>query len=782
MSANPPESPPPALRSVRGLVLATNVAGELVERTALRKWFRLSLEKFKAQKVDLCVPQATADAVLPLLEEATHLGLRLSLRTTPDTPPDILSSLAEAGLLDVALEPDALTVEALTPWVRAVESASLPLRLFIDGTRIPKPLDDDLVALIARANSVRIGLHDGIDPKKCPSALPNDTTDRIVGLTSALQARGTEVHCLDIPFCQVPESLWPSIHQGAQQIAHHQHYRPAALEFAHQVRNLPPARIHGAVEISLGEGTSFHNRIDDAVLPWILERPWYFFWIWFLHKLTRRLRLRKPKPVAFPEEISELEAALLGHREEGQRLLGPTCARCAFHPICDHHTETFKQAFPGRPVKNISRPALFDPLAFFDPATAWYDAVDEERSRIGSHGEARLETARHRLATEAPTREIPAEDYAIQDHKTHRMPASVRWFSFSTAELQSTVLARLSPPFTLSVTVGGGIAQLMGFALGRHTRLMCPMTSHDHKLTLHVDANGHYVLLRDEEHVIPVAFGNGDQAPERIGTVAEPRIALANIDGQIVTQTVLLWEDEKTEASRTPTHSVILVCTKYARRLQASLMALAHQTGIPFDALEVVVGYVPGIDATDDVLDSLSETFPNLHIIRMPFATGHSRSKGFIINECLEVASGSWITFLDADILLPPDYFSRLESQSADTVFVAPEGRQMLSTGETAAVLLGISQPWKNYDLALEAAGEYRHMESEGVPPGFCQSVRRIVLNDVRYEELKHFEGSDWWFGAKVIEKFGEEERLDGLRVLHLDHGGSQWYGTGKQF
>jgi len=183
-----------------------------------------------------------------------------------------------------------------------------------------------------------------------------------------------------------------------------------------------------------------------------------------------------------------------------------------------------------------------------------------------------------------------------------------------------------------------------------------------------------------------------------------------------------------------------------------------------------------------DVLDSLERSYPFLRIVRMPFGGSHQRAKGFIINECLDVARGAWITLLDADIMLPPDYFERLASQSEDATFVVPDGRHMLSAETTAAVLLGLERPWESYDALLESAGEYRHHESEGVPPGFCQSVRRTVFEAIRYQELDHFEGSDWWFSAQVIEQFGKETRLAGLRVLHLDHGGSQWYGTEKQF
>ncbi len=783
MPASNEQSPIPQLQSVRGLIVAVNRRGERVGQTTLRQWLRLSAEKFKAQKVDVYLPKAEVATLLPLLEEGRQLDLRLSLRCTSETTPAILHALADGGLLDVALEPDVISRRALAPWFEAASEAELPLRLFLDGAKLPPTPDDALVDCLAQAASVRIALHNGLDRRERPRRLPEECIDRIVALAGALAARGTETHCLDIPFCWVPEARWPHLVQGPQMLAHHQHYRLSSRDFAQKTYGLSPDRIHQAVEISLADGTSFHNRIDDAVLPWILERPWYFFWLWFLHKLTRRLLPRRPEPKALPEEITALEGALARYTAEQRTTLGPVCAECALHPICDHHTEGAKQRFPGRAVSAIAGAVCYDPRRYLDEASTWYDAVDAARTRCYEGRMALYDAARHRISRTPPTREIAAESYRIQDHKTHRMPASVRWFSFSTAELQSTVLARLSPPFTLSVTVGGGIAQYMGFAFGRHSRLVCPMTAFDHKLTLHVDDRGYYVLLRDGEPVHPVAFEERDLLPERLGTVVEPRIALQNIDGQIVTQTVLLWEGPEVSEERPPcTHSVVVVCTRYARRLQAALLALAHQQGLQDGALEVLVGYVPGIDATDDVLDSLEQQCPTLRLVRMPFGAQHSRAKGFIINECLDLARGAWITLLDADIMLPPDYFQRLDGQPESATFVVPDGRHMLSPETTAAILLGLERPWESYEALLESPGEYRHHESDGVPPGFCQSARRAVFEAIRYQELDHFEGSDWWFSAQVIEKFGKETRLSGLRVLHLDHGGSQWYGTDKQF
>jgi len=773
----------PALPSVRGIVLGVDRNGEAVDLAALRQWLRLNAEKFHAWKVDYWSPDGDPRRILPLLEEASHLELRLSLRTSAPCDAEALESMRDAGLLDVYFCPESLEVERLQSWVTACSALELPLRVQMSIRQFDAPLTEAMLAPLAEANVVVLVLQDPLFRETLHRARPMDKASLTHALACAtvLRTRGVDVQLVGLPFCHVPEALWPCVLNGPQQIASHSHYLLEALAFATRIAPLPGRRMHQAIEIALGEGVSFHSLVDQTVLPWILEKPRWFFWLWFLHKLTRRLPMRRRKPAPLPDGVSHVEAALAKREEDQQRTLGPICSACRLQSICDHLTEPFQGAFPGSLPKAVPGAVSRDPLEFRRLATPWYDALDSTRRTIPEQRRVLARAAVRIVQNETAAREIPAEHYAIENHATHYMPASVRWFSFSTAELQSTVLARVRPPLTLAVTFGGGFADQIGFCFGRHARILCPMTAVSHKLVLHVDAQGRYVLLRDGQLVNPVAFRDEGPPPERLASVLEPRIAIVNIDGQIVTQTVQIWEHEKPAESIPPVHSVVVVCTRFARRLAVVLQALAHQRGLPIQQLEVIVAYVPGIDSTDDVLDTLQIACPALKLHRVPFGERRTRAKGFMINECVALASGEWITLLDADIVLPPDYFARLDTLGATAQFVAPEGRHMLTPEATARILLGEIRPWEDYNSLHAHAVEYRHHESDGVPPGFCQSIRRSVFETVRYEELDHFEGSDWWFSKRVLAQFGPETRLDGLGVLHLDHGGSQWYGTGKQ-
>ena len=82
----------------------------------------------------------------------------------------------------------------------------------------------------------------------------------------------------------------------------------------------------------------------------------------------------------------------------------------------------------------------------------------------------------------------------------------------------------------------------------------------------------------------------------------------------------------------------------------------------------------------------------------------------------------------------------------------------------------------------MASDGEMRHREMDGVPIGFCQIVRRDCFEQVKYYEADHFEGADWQFSIEMRKVFGEETRLSGVPLLHLDHGGSKWYGTTRHY
>ncbi len=774
-----PDDVPP----VRALLFSRNRRGQAVGLTTLKKWLRVAGTVYKADKADVIINADDLTLLAELLTYARDERVRLSARLVPDLPPPDLKPFAVAGLLDLYLCPSRPSHDHTAAWLQAAEDAGLSLRVQLrpgseapDAQRCAELLKSAALVIVAYSDPFVVNepVHRGAYAAKSIS--------QINALASALQQKGVPTTLLGLPFCHVEEGNLPIAENSLKFFADCRNYLKPAYDMAERLFRLGPNRIDKVLENILARGTSVHGAIDASLLPWLMDYPKFYIRVWMFHKITRHLRFLRRRPRALGDSLSAWEEELERYKSAWRHKMGPVCAECRFRRICDHATEAFQEVFPNLGISAVPGDLVADPNHFRSSSPVLLDAVDAARLGHNERLERLGEEARHVTTRETPTREIMTDSYEIAGRYTHHMPGAVRWLSFGREELQSTPLARLEPPFTLSLTVGGGIAEQVGFSFGRFAKVVCPMVDFSHRLTLHVDAEGCYVLLRDDRLVRPTEFEGERSLPPRLSGMVEPRISLHNVDGMILTQTLLLWEGAPTAVPKHEgvKYSVIIISTRYTRRLQAALTMLAHQTGVDPGIFEVVVGYVPGIDATDDLLDGMRDAFPHLRIVRSPFDTGNIRAKGFMINESVAAASGEWILLMDADIVPPPDVFAQMEQLPPDTHFIAPDGRKMLSPETTSKILLGELRPWDCYEQLLASPGEIRYREADGVPIGFFQCIRRDILKRVPYHELDHFESSDWLFGRDAGIHYGRETRLP-INVLHLDHSGSQWYGTSKQ-
>ncbi len=758
------------LLPVRGLVLAHNAKGRMLPQADLERWVRLSRFVFKTPKIDL-LHRACDLTLLDRLRLATaQLDVRYSLRTACTAPPPPAKRLESANLLDVFLCPARPDAPELLAWVKRCRDAGVPMRVQFTAP-FEQNVDVDAIALLvndAQVNVVNIALWDPFsDAAPARNAMHSTVTvNQFNVLANALDRDRVELNLLRMPRNLVDPTLHDHVLNTAETLKDFQQYEPHAYELAQKIGRLGPGWGGKALLLMLGVQTSTNNPIDARLLPWILDYPWAKARIWALHKLSRHRT-----PLLRPEAVTPGGDALPGARR--------WIAKAA--PSDDRTVlDRTATALPGIDTKleadDFGRGARDRPAR-----PRYYDAIDAGRAETGQGVAALVDAANDIVLNRPYDREIASFDYDIEGHWSRQSPGSMGWFSFTNSEKMSTPLATLEPPFTISFTVGGGIAEYAGFGFGRHAKLVCPMVAYAHRIVLHVAEDGRYVLLRDEQPVQPVEFVGEYYAPVRLGNRLEPRISLWNIDGSVGTQAVYVWEGETAKPVRAKAKvSVVMVSTRYARRLQAVLQNLAHQRGIGMDDIEVHVAYVPGIDATGDVLDGLALAHPELRIVKTAFAPEHTTAKGFMLNECIAKAAGDWIVVLDADVLLPPTALATLTGLKDEVKFVVPDGRKMLTPQTTARVLLGEIEPWAQWDVLLEDAGEYRFREAEGVPLGYCQCVRRECLDTVRYEELNHFEGADWKFGQDMRDAFGPEKRLSGLPVLHLDHGSSNWYGASR--
>ncbi len=763
----------------RGIVFARNARGARIPLACIEQWIRLNRAVFKCDKIDVIAQSEDCDVLHELTTVAKGMDARISLRTDCVGAAPAASTLRDAGLHDVFLCPVRADGPELDVWLRTCEEAGLPVR-----AQLTAPFEEELnisavAECVSRACAVNIAAQDPF-VRKGPARNAQHTAVSVakaIELAQSIAARGVEVNLVGFPFCVIPKDLWNFVVSAPQFFLDHQQYKRESFELAAPLFSRGSIWVRTAVQMRLGQHTSTNNPIDRILLPWIMDYPWVRARVWALHKLTRNRSAATPKSVEDAEH--ELERARAAKNEAR----GLACGKCSLQRICAGITPALNAQLPGLAIVSQPGEIVVDPFAFSRNQHKYYDRVDAARRDASQMQDELVERANAIVTNTPPSREIDSFAYKVEGTWSWQLQGSLRWFSFAGGEKLSTPLTKLDPPFTLSVTFGGGVADYIGFALGRGCRLLCPMTAFTHRIVLHVEADGRYVLLRDGNPVRPAEFVGAFYAPPRLGKSLEPRIAAWNIDGTIGTQAVYVWQPaEPPRIEKKFRVSIVLVCTRYSRRLQACLRNIAHQYGIWQSDIEVLIAFVPGLDATNDVIDSMQLAYPELTIIPAPFAPEYANTKGLMLNECLDKARGDWVMVLDADIVLAPDFLSRLVALPADCKFAIPDGRRMLSRETTARILLGDIKPWESWKELMAEPAEYRRREADGVPVGYCQCVRRECLEKVQYEELHHFEGADWKFGKDMRDNFGMEHRIEGVPVLHLDHGSSNWYGATRHY
>ena len=780
-------STPQRVPPVRGLVPLHNVQGASFEPLDLKRWVRLDRIAYSTHKIDLLCYARPPEKLEEFAEAAGELGVRLSLRTNGAFPPGDIARLKDLGFLDVFLCPDSLEGAAAAAWFEACSQAGMPLRVQLQPP-FEAGFDPDAAAeklAAAGAVAVNVAAFDPFDARPpCAGAeAARAAIERMNRLVAALAAREVEANLLGLPFCLVDEANRAHAENEAQFFLDHQQYHKGAYATAVGLYARSPVVVQKAMLSMLALHTVKRSTYaDNALLPWLIKHPWLHARIWLWHKLTRHLSFLKRQPTPTDDSLEAYRRAAEQVQTLNQAAYPGECARCRLRRICDGASREFARRFPGIPVVAIPGDDIVSPMHFAAGQPKHYDAIDLERVRADELHEELAREANQIVSSRPPELEVGSEDYSVYGQWTHHMPNANQWFAFTPGEKYSTELASLETPFTLSVTFGGGIAELIGFAFGRHARVMCPMEGHKHRLVFHVNREGRYVLLRDGKPVRPVAFEKYYHAPLWLGSHLNPRIVIWNIDGSIVTQTVQVWHGDppRQAALADVKYSIVIVSSRFTRRLQAVLRTLAHQEGFDLRQLEVIVCYVPGIDATDDLLDGVEAAYPDLRIVRSPYPEEYIHSKGFLINESADRATGEWVVLLDSDVLLPPNWFAKMDEAAGEETFIVPDGRKMLDPETTGKVLLGELDSWRHWDELLRTSGELRLKEAEGVPVGYCQCVRKACFKNVQYQEFDHFEGADWWFAMEIRRNFKHEKRLSGLPVLHLDHGGSQWYGTAK--
>ncbi len=784
------EPQPQALHPVRGVVPLRNWKGQPYALIDLLRWIRLNCSSFKAEKVDLHAegefPPFLEKMVLQVHDPDLGFGLTLSLRTDCTIPPDRLDALAARHLYDVALCPVDIQGGYFNEWLAACERLELPVRV-----ELTPPFPEDLEALAERLTSPMVNVIDlTVTPMfRTPAPLTGgkraeETVRQINDLAKQLAEGDAEVNIVGLPLCHVDSEHLIRAYNSQQLYLDHQHYIKRACEFADIAYRRRPWLVSKLVQITLGRDTSRRTLIDGYILGWLVsERPLWHSGVSIVRRLTRHLRFMAltPKPVEETEEAYRAEVERIAHEQE--KAWGPECSQCAYRRICDNCPQPVRKALPGLALHHIPGEMVVSPRAFVRDQPKYFDSLDETRRHLPEIYEQLAGEAKTIVTNELPDRVPSFSEWHLDNSFYIKMPGALQWFSIVNQEIISSVIAWMDAPYTVAVTFGDGIADQIGFGIGDHTRIMCPMEAYTHQLVLHVDKEGRYVLLRDGVRVDPTRFEDRATLPSKAPTTAPLRLVAHNIDRYIFTQNLMIWEGERkaVETRAAVKYSVIIVSTRFCRRLQAVLRSLAHQSNYDMSQVEIVVAYVPGLDATDDLLTSFELTYPDLRIVRAPFQERNAKAKGLMINEASRLVAGEWTILLDSDILVPPNIFELLDEHAHNVPYVAPEGRKMLTPQTTAKILMGEIEPWNEWQALLDSPGTLRGKESGYLPIGFFQCAQTKLLRELGYREFDHFQGADWEFIVNMYAEYGPGRWLSGIHVCHLDHGGSQWFGAKRQ-
>lgn len=778
---------------VRGLVPLHTAKGKPLPELDLRRWIRLNQAVFKATKIDLFfsgpIPGLFVDLLVYARNIDVGLNIELSARTDCRTKPDGLAQLKDAGLFDVCLAPTSFNEEHVRPWLESCTEHGLAVRMELsppfDTNAAPELLAEAIAGYNVRAVDLTISPPFATLSPLIDLNQSNANLRYMNRLAKSLDDLGVEANLVGLPFCLTDESNWLRTQTHAQYFRDHQHYVRRSYELANDMYAREPWVITKIIVLQLSRFTSRGTSADLYLLRWLVIRfPYVHALLAMFRKLTSHMRIlnRAPKVIEPNQDAQEAEVRRL--QKVRAATLGPICGPCRLARICECDRKAVRQVFRGVSLTTQRGEACVSPMHFCREQGKYYDPIDERR-RDFSQSQLELAKEANNVVTNLPaSMQFGFDHYQAENAFSIQLPGAVQWYSLTNTEKISTVIARLDTPFTVSVTFGGGIAEQIGFSLGRHAKLVCPMEAFTHKLVLHADKDGNYVLLRDGVPVRPTEFEDAHTVPSSISTTVALRLSVWNVERFIYSQNLLVWEGNgrEIEVTQKIKYSVIIVSMRFTRRLQAVLRAIAHQEGIDIGTIEIIVAYVPGIDATDDLISSVEMSFPGLRIVRSPFPERYLNAKGFVINESTELASGEWVVLIDSDILLPSDMFARIEYVPDEAQYVAPDRRKMLDRETTAKVLLGELEPWKDWDELMASPGETRVKEGIFLPIGFFQCVRAECVKKVKYEEYGHFQGADWDFIVAVRDTCGPGMWLEGLSVLHLDHGGSQWYGTQRHF
>lgn len=760
-------SVPLDLLPCQGLILAHNNRQQYFRERDYHRWAAYCGRVCQCPKMDLLAWGRIPQGLLSTIAYVREFDGAVSLRTDGTAPPDGLEAAVQEGLGDVFLCPPDVTDPLFQQWLTACSHLKVPVRLQLQVPRMDPAVAERFVSVWPEAGvrMVTVVLEDPF--QSVPACQTPEVGQQVLEfcnlLAELLPSSGVELHLVGLPPRLLNSSAAPyAVTAREYRYSHHNYDRQAFL-FAQRFFSVSPMAARSMLLLALKRHTVSLNVTDR----WLTEK--LYIHSTSLHNAymyaAKRWRARRGTRLARTIHDPAGDVILSSDRgfpgdDEQERALGLL-------------------RLEGRVLPDAPEAAV--PVEILQPK--YYDRFDEEKLRQAALWRELAREARSLERTVAPSRVCDEKEWATYEAFVIPEYGATAWLTSLSGKKVSTQIDMMNLPFMVSVTVGGGIAEVAGFQLTPSCKILCPMVETRHTLTLYVRGDGRYVLLRDGVPMDPVPIPGEYPAPRRAPCVVRLRFIAWDIEERVSFSPLRLWKQPAPEPvpAAKPEFSVVIFCTRFARRLSAVLQCLAHQADFDLSKLEVVVGYVPGLDATEDVLETLRLTHPELRVVHATFPYQNIRSKGYVLNQCMDMASGSRILLLDADTILPPTLFAELERYCPEHPFVFPKGRAMLGPEVTARILQGDLRPWEDWNGLLASADEIRENEALGVPIGYFQCFNRECLKTLRYPEYEHFQSADYEFALGLRACYGEEYRL-AFPVAHLDHAGSQWLGAERHF
>ena len=231
-----------------------------------------------------------------------------------------------------------------------------------------------------------------------------------------------------------------------------------------------------------------------------------------------------------------------------------------------------------------------------------------------------------------------------------------------------------------------------------------------------------------------------------------------------------------TRAQPTIDVSILTCCHRYLQRFRVFARSICRQQ-YDLEKVEVIVANPQSPDGLSTYLSLLKTTTPLPVFEEVLLESTHFRNRGLMIQSAFERARGNVVIGMDCDVVLPPDFLSRI----VDTVRQNPNRivgiyRNFLTPKTTASILTGALDPFANFD-SLKSEDQEEVQGYRGVL-GYCQATTHDAWKQTGYPaEFDEIAKSDVAFNERLAKIGVTPMFLRDVTVLHLNHE-RNWMGT----